>query len=105
MEELDLFAGNDEQNRVLVTIFNPDLAPRSLEVVSTLRSKGIRAEIYLNEGAKLDKQLKFADQKGFKYAVIIGPDEAEKNQLVLKDLNAKSQTILSLEEVVQTLQS
>ena len=56
----------------------------SLELTTTLREKGIPTEIYLDDRAKLDKQLKYADRKGIPYVVIAGPDEVSKKIVKLK---------------------
>ena len=86
--------------KVLVTVFSPELMENSLAVASLLRSKSINTELWL-ENSKLDKQLKYADQKGISYAIIIGPDEAEQDKVVLKDLAKQSQETLPLEELLQ----
>ena len=76
MEEFKLFPKDLQTTKVLVTIFSPQLKQQSIEIASIIRTIGINSEIYLDENAKLEKQLKYADQKGIPYAVIIGPDEA-----------------------------
>lgn len=103
MEELSLFEDlKEDSKRVLVTIFNAELLESSLNVYKTLKEAGINTELYLDENARLDKQLKYADQKGFSYAVIIGPDEARENLVTLKDLNAKTQEKGSLSELINS---
>ncbi len=103
MEALNLFPEDLPTTKALVTIFSPDLVDQSLEVSSRLRSNNISVEIYLDTQAKLEKQLKYADQNGIPYAVIIGPEEAKSNQVVLKDLRNRTQEILSLDEAVKKL--
>lgn len=104
MGELNLFKERESSTkRVLVTIFNEELAPVSLEVVQKLRLAGIKAEIYLNESTKLEKQLKYSDQKGFDFAIIIGPDEKKLNSVNLKNLAEKTQETLTLEQVIEML--
>ncbi len=90
-------------SQVLVTIFNQDLLENSLEVTSTLRQKEINTEIYLDPTAKLDKQLKYADQKGIPFVVIIGPDEAAKNLVTIKNLMTKSQQTVTLDECIKSI--
>ena len=91
-------AGSSTQ--VLVTIFSPELLEKSLEVVSLLRSKNIAGEVYLDLKAKLEKQLKYADNKGIPYVVILGPEEAQSGQVVLKNLNARTQEKISIDNLV-----
>lgn len=99
---LDILQTN---TKLLVTVFSSRLIKKSLEIVSYLRSKDINTEVWLDPNAKLDKQLKYADQKGIPYAAIIGPDEAEKNEVTLKSLKSQTQQKISLDELAQILSS
>ncbi len=104
MDELGLFPNELSVTKVLVTIFSPELKEKSLETASFLRSKNINTEFYPDVNAKMEKQLKYADQKGIPYVVIIGPDEAKNNTLTLKDLKKRTQETLSLDEAIKKLQ-
>lgn len=88
---------------VLVTVFNQDLIYKSLECAAMLREAGIDTECGVDAEVRLEKQLKYADQKGIPFVVIIGPDEAEVNQVMLKDLKNKSQEKMELNELVGKL--
>ncbi len=103
MEILGLFPVQKTSAKVLITIFSPELLDKSLEVSSRLRSKNINTEIYLDPKAKLEKQLKYADQKGIPYTVIIGPEEVKINKVTLKNLGNKSQETISVNEVISRL--
>lgn len=92
IKELNLWPDLGISNtKVLVTIFSPELKEKSMEISTLLRQKGIKTEIYINPEAKLDKQLKYADERQILYAVIIGPDEAKKNTAILKNLKTREQ--------------
>lgn len=91
--------------QVLVTVFNSELMEKSLEITSKLREVNINTELWLEPGDKLDKQLKYADQKGIPYAIILGPDEAKSGKVVLKNLEKQSQETLTLDEAIAKLQS
>jgi len=105
MEALDLFPKELTQAsaKVLVTVFNKELEEKSLELASRLRSKKINAELYLDPGAKMEKQLKYADSKGIPYAIILGPEEAEKNVVTLKDLQKRQQKQITVEVLLTLL--
>lgn len=105
MDQLNLFPDDLATTKVLVTIFSPELADKSLEISSLLRSNNINCELWLDPDARLDKQLKYADQKGIPFVIIIGPEEATKNTVTLKNLSDKSQETLSLDEVTCKLSS
>ncbi|MDO8429512.1 MAG: histidine--tRNA ligase [Candidatus Daviesbacteria bacterium] len=89
--------------KVLVTKFNEELSAKSLEICSKLRSSNISCEVWIDSTSKLDKQLKYADQKGIPYVAIIGPDEEEKKQITLKNLDNKTQESLTLDEAISKL--
>lgn len=105
MTEKDLFPTDLQTTQVLVTIFSPELLEKSLQVTSHLRSKNISTEIYLDKNAKMEKQMKYADQKGIPYVVIIGPEEAEKNVVTLKNLKTREQETMIIDELINTLSS
>lgn len=71
--------------KVLVTIFDKDLAQESIKTAARLRKNNIAAILYL-DSARLDKQLKYVDKKGIPFAIIIGPEETKKNQITIKDM-------------------
>lgn len=78
---------------VLVTVFDKSGLAEALKLASELRSAGVRAEWY-PEAAKLDKQLKYADAIGVRFAAIMGPDEAARGEVTLKDLQNRTQAAL-----------
>ncbi len=105
INELNLWPGfKNIPSSALVTIFSPDLFDKSVEVVNQIRAKNISAEIYLSITTKLDKQLKYADQKGIPYAIIIGPDEAEKGLVTVKNLQTKQQKTLPQENLTDEIE-
>lgn len=92
MNELALFPKkNTKKPEVLVTIFSTDLVKQSIAVYSLLRSKNISAQLYSSSDEKMEKQLKYADLKKFPYVVIVGPDEVEKQSVILKDMQTGEQ--------------
>jgi histidyl-tRNA synthetase len=108
MELLNLFPADlaNSVTTVLVTIFSDVLKQKSLETVSKLRTQNINAEIYLaeiKEKNPLEKQLKYANQKQIPYVIIIGPEEAGKNIVTLKNLQTREQKQKSLGEIIDEL--
>lgn len=104
MEEAGLL-DSLSSTQVLVTVFSEELADSSIEMASTLRANDISTQLWLDTETRLDKQLKYADQKGIPYALIIGPDEAKNNQVTVKDLKNQTQETLSVDEALQKLSS
>jgi histidyl-tRNA synthetase len=90
--------------QTLVTVFNEDSLKNSMMLSSELRKAGIEV-LCFPESAKLEKQLKFADKAGIRFALIIGPDEVANNEINLKDLVLKSQVKIKRSLVINELKS
>jgi len=103
MEELKLFPANLTTTQALVTVFSSELKEKSMETAFLLREKDINTEIYLDEAAKIEKQLKYADKKQIPFVIIIGPDEAKNNTLTVKNLSTREQKTLSFPELLDLL--
>lgn len=99
MEQFDLFPQELSTIQALVTIFSPDLKAQAITITRLLRENGVATELYLDENTKLEKQLKFADLKNIPYAVIIGPEEAQKEQVTLKNLKTREQKTVAVKEL------
>ncbi|HCS79315.1 TPA: histidine--tRNA ligase [Patescibacteria group bacterium] len=102
-EEFGLLPIVKTNSQVLVTIFAPNQLESSQTIVKTLRSAGLKAELYTETDKKIDKQLKYADRKGTRFCIIQGPDELSRNMVQLKDLFKKTQQEMNLEEVINEL--
>jgi len=81
MEALQIEA----QPPVLITVFDKSLMPQYFKLAAELRDSGIRTEVFTGSG-NVTKQMKYADRRGVKLAVLIGSEEAEAGQVTLKDL-------------------
>lgn len=103
MKQLDLLPDKTTSTKVLVTVFSEDLLKKSVSVVNCLRNNDINAEINFDNNLKLDKQLKYANKKGIPYVVIIGPEEASKNVVKLKDMKTGEQKNLNQQELIKFL--
>jgi len=103
MEALNLFPEDLQTSKILVTIFSSELADKSLEISSQLRANNINTEVWLDPENKLEKQLKYADQRGIPFVAIIGPDEANNGTVTLKNLKEKTQETMSTNQLVERL--
>ncbi len=88
---------------VLVTIFDQKCMNNSLKIAASLRKNGLNVDIY-PQAAKLAKQLKYADKQGLPLAIVLGPEEIENNQVVIKDLTTGKQKKVDQNQLVQNLQ-
>jgi histidyl-tRNA synthetase len=75
----------DAQPPVLITVFDRGRLPDYFKLASDLRAANIRAEVFTGSG-NVTKQLKYADRRGVKLAILIGSDEAEAGEVTIKDL-------------------
>ncbi|MBI2590316.1 MAG: histidine--tRNA ligase [Candidatus Blackburnbacteria bacterium] len=84
---------------VLVTIFNSQMVEESVKISSHLRESGINTELYTDENAKMEKQLKYADKRRIPNVVIIGPEEAANNTVVLKNMQSGEQKTVAIDRL------
>jgi histidyl-tRNA synthetase len=87
---------------VLVTVFDESLWLTSYALAAELRRAGLNVMVY-PEPAKLPKQFKFADRMKMKVAVTVGPDEAARGQVAIKDLGSGEQVIVPREAAAEAI--
>jgi histidyl-tRNA synthetase len=93
---------NVSPSSVLVTVFDDERLITSLEFASELRKTGVNVSCY-PEVVKLPKQFKYADRMGMKIVIVIGPDEADKDQVTIKDLSDGTQQTAQRKEAIQII--
>ena len=72
------------------------------KLASELRNSNIKVEIDISK-KKIGDQLKVAVKKNIPYVICIGENEVKEKTYPLKNLKEKSETKLSLEEIIDTL--
>jgi histidyl-tRNA synthetase len=78
--------------------------PHVLRLTHELRDVDLRVEYaYAEQG--LGKQLKLADSRGARFAVVIGPDDRARGEVVVKDLAGKTQASIRREAVIDHVAS
>jgi histidyl-tRNA synthetase len=93
LEELDLLEKIQTPAPVLIPLFDKQLANNYLAMAAAIRRAGIGVEVY-PEAKKLGQQLKYADRRGFRFALIQGSREAETHECQVKDLaGGESETV------------
>ncbi|MHB8899664.1 MAG: histidine--tRNA ligase [Thermoguttaceae bacterium] len=90
MEELNMVEKVRTPAPVFIPYFDKDRLHRYLQLAATLRAAGIGVEVF-PEPKKLGQQLKYADRRGFRVALIAGGNEFESGTCQVKDLVAGSQ--------------
>jgi histidyl-tRNA synthetase len=71
---------------VVVTVMDKANIAEYQKMTTELRDAGIRAELYLGEGAGFGAQMKYCDKRNSPLAIIQGTDEAAKGEVQIKDL-------------------
>ena len=77
----------------LVTVWpskSTEFMQKAMQISDVLRANGSTVSMWVGGSDKLEKQLKFANRMRVKYAVIIGPEEIQNNEYIVKDLKAGS---------------
>jgi histidyl-tRNA synthetase len=87
----------------LAFVSQEDLAP-GLRLAHQLRDAGVRVE-YAMGPQSLAKQLKLADSRKARMAVVIGPDERARGEVVLKDLTSGTQATIQDSLVLDTIRA
>ncbi len=77
---------------VIVTTMDNTRINDYLSLAAALREAGIATEVYFDKG-RLGDQLKYANRKGFKIAVIAGESEFAAGQVKIKNLTNGNETI------------
>ena len=79
-----------EAGPVIVTIMEKDKLNEYQKIVIDLRKAGIKSELYLGNPKDLGKQLKYADKRRSRFALIIGSEELKNDVIQIKDLELGS---------------
>lgn len=79
--------------------FDSSDVPTVLRLAHELRGAGIAVEYALVPTA-IGKQLKTADSRGARVAVVIGPDDRARGEVQIKDLRTKQQDAVPFEQAV-----
>ena len=86
MEELGQVDDRAATADVFIALFAQDRTPDYLRLAADLRASGLSVELY-PEGRKLGAQIKYADRRGHRLAVIIGEAEWEAGTAQVKQLD------------------
>ncbi|MGH7526118.1 MAG: ATP phosphoribosyltransferase regulatory subunit, partial [Gemmatimonadales bacterium] len=102
LRDRGLVPGDVSSVDVFLAGITEDDMPEVLALAHELRSAGLRVEYALNAQA-VGKQLKLADSRNAPVAVVIGPDERARGEVLLKDLTGKTQTAVRRELIIARL--
>lgn len=105
LEELDLFPDTfRDELQVLLVALDQEAHEYAYEQVLQLRAAGINADLY-PEPAKMKKQMKYANDRGVPYVIIIGSEEMKSGKLSLKLMESGEQVKKDLTEIMDQLRA
>lgn len=105
MNELKLFPAHTlTSTQVLFVNFGEAEQMQSLKLAKQLRLKNVACEVYPS-AAKMQKQMKYANDRKIPFVVMIGSKEISTNQVTFKNMDSGEQQTSSLDHFVQTILS
>ena len=103
LEGLKLFPETmSESTQVIFLNFGQNEERYSLRYLNQVRKHGINAEIY-PEAAKIQKQMKYADQRGIPVVVIAGESEVAEQKFTVKWMKEGRQETINANQLVETI--
>jgi len=97
MEELDMIEKVSTPVAVFIPYFDKNRLHDYLKLAAAIRSAGIGVEVF-PDPKRLGQQLKYADRRGFRVALIAGEDEFNSGTCQVKDLATSTRHDVPLEE-------
>lgn len=89
---------------VYIIPVNETTIRKSIEIAKNLRKEGILTDMDLLRRG-IGKSLKYANSKNAKKVIIIGPEELEKNSVVVKDMKSGEQEIIKISNLINKLKN
>ena len=103
LNQLDLYPKEAVNSTQLLFInFGEKEAAYSLNILAKVRAEGIRAEIF-PDSSKMKKQMSYANAKNIPFVALVGENEMNENKVTLKNMETGEQSLVSAEELIQTL--
>jgi histidyl-tRNA synthetase len=103
MEELKMLKPIETTAPVLIVQFQPDRLGDYQRMGRLLRAGGIGAEVF-PEAKKVGQQLQYAERRGFRVALIAGPDEFAQSVWKIKNLARRQEQAVPEAEVAAAIQ-
>ncbi|MEQ9051306.1 MAG: His/Gly/Thr/Pro-type tRNA ligase C-terminal domain-containing protein, partial [Marinoscillum sp.] len=101
MEELNLFPEKITQPLdILIVHFNESNLKHAQKIVMKLREAGIKADLYPTS-EKMKKQFNYADKIHTPYTLVIGDNEMESGEYMLKNMQSGEQKPMKPDEIIQ----
>jgi histidyl-tRNA synthetase len=88
---------------VLILNLDENLQSEYIKLATNLRENNLNVELYF-EPVKLDKQFKYAEKKGIKWAVVLGEEELKAKTVKLKNISSRDQSEVVISELASKIE-
>lgn len=103
LTELDLFPAVIDKGLTLMFVnFGENEQKACMKMVRQIRKEGIACELYPSS-AKMQKQLKYANDRNVQYVALVGEEELSRNVVKLKNMESGEQQELTLNELIKQI--
>ena len=102
LNEVNLINVGEDSLTKVVIIPMKDCIDKAIQVANKLRQGEINTQIYLEQG-KIGKKFGYVDKLNIPYSMVIGPDEIEKNQFTLRNMESGKQELFTMDELLKIL--
>lgn len=102
MEELHLLDRAEMNAPVLILTLEEKFHSYGFDILQQLRAQGIRSDLYPG-GAKMKKQMKYANRINARYILILGPEEWEKKEIAIKNMVTGKQSNVDINNAVDII--
>jgi histidyl-tRNA synthetase len=102
MEELGMLPKVSTPAQVLIVQFSAERLGDYQKMARSLRAEGIGVEVY-PEAKKVGQQLQYAEKRGFRVALIAGPDEFDRGVWKVKDLASREEITVPAADVLASV--
>jgi histidyl-tRNA synthetase len=103
LNALDLYPKDSVTTTQLLFInFGEQETAYCLPLLSKVRAKGIRAELY-PDAAKMKKQMSYANAKAIPFVALAGETEMAAGKVMLKNMETGEQEMVDVDELVKRI--
>lgn len=100
LEALDLFPKEiNNTTKLLFINFGERESQKCIDYARVLRKNNISSETYPDK-AKLQKQMKYANDKNIPFVALIGEREIEENKIMVKNMISGEQTLMDINQLI-----
>lgn len=104
MNQLELFPKDGSTiTQILFVNFGHTEEMHCMKLLQKLRNSGINAELYPETGAKMKKQMGYADKKAIPFVALVGEAEISNGTIAVKNMESGEQTNMTITELIEKL--